>query len=200
MLVGYGRVSTTDQNPALQEDALTAAGCQKLFLETISSGKKDRPHLAAALDYVREGDTLVVWRLDRLARSLHQLIETVHALKKRGISLKSLNEDIDTGTPGGMLIFHVFGAIAEFERGIIRERTKAGVAAAKARGRNGGRPPKLDDEKTRIAMNLLAAGTTVSSVARSFGVSRSTVLRSVRLAGGDATDDNPASEPGKAAA
>jgi DNA invertase Pin-like site-specific DNA recombinase len=199
MLVGYGRVSTTDQNPALQEDALRAAGCQKLFLETISSGKKDRPQLTAALDYVREGDTLVVWRLDRLARSLHQLIETVNALKKRGIALKSLNEDIDTGTPGGMLIFHVFGAIAEFERGIIRERTKAGVAAAKARGRNGGRPAKLDVEKTQHAMTMLAAGTSVSSVARSFGVSRSTVLRSVRLAGGDATDE-PESEPAKAAA
>ena len=189
MLVGYGRVSTTDQNPAMQEDALRAAGCQKLFIETISSGKTERPKLVAALDYVRSGDTLVVWRLDRLARSLHQLIETVDALKKRGISLKSLNEDIDTGTPGGMLIFHVFGAIAEFERGIIRERTKAGVAAAKARGRHGGRPPRLDAEKTQHAINMLAAGTSVSSVARSFGVSRSTVLRSVRLAGGDATGD-----------
>ena len=130
---------------------------------------------------MREGDTLVVWRLDRLARSLHQLIETVNALKKRGIALKSLNEDIDTGTPGGMLIFHVFGAIAEFERGIIRERTKAGVAAAKARGRNGGRPAKLDVERTQHAMTMLVAGTSVSAVARSMGVSRSTVLRATRL-------------------
>ena len=189
MLVGYGRVSTTDQNPAMQEDALLAAGCEKRFIETISSGKTDRPRLKAALEYVREGDTLVVWRLDRLARSLHQLIETVDALKKRGIALKSLTEQIDTGTPGGMLIFHVFGAIAEFERGIIRERTKAGVAAAKARGRNGGRPPRLAGERVEHATNLLAAGSSVSSVARSMGVSRSTVLRAVRLAGGQAVSD-----------
>jgi DNA invertase Pin-like site-specific DNA recombinase len=200
MLVGYGRVSTTDQTPAMQEDALRAAGCEKLFIEKVSSGKKDRPQLAAALDYVREGDTLVVWRLDRLARSLHQLIETVHGLEERGIALKSITEQhIDTSTAGGRLVFNIFGSIAEFERAIIRERTKAGVAAAKARGRNGGRPPRLDIEKTQHAINMLTAGTSVSSVARSFGVSRSTVLRAVRLAGGDATDE-PESEPGEAAA
>jgi len=188
MLVGYGRVSTTDQTPAMQEDALRAAGCEKLFIEKVSSGKKDRPQLAAALDYVREGDTLVVWRLDRLARSLHQLIETVHGLEERGIALKSITEQhIDTSTAGGRLVFNIFGSIAEFERAIIRERTKAGVAAAKARGRNGGRPPRLDIEKTQHAINMLTAGTSVSSVARSFGVSRSTVLRAVRLADGDAT-------------
>jgi DNA invertase Pin-like site-specific DNA recombinase len=200
MLVGYGRVSTTDQNPAMQEDALRAAGCEKLFIETVSSGKTDRPKLAAALDYVREGDTLVVWRLDRLARSLRQLIETVEGLAARGIALKSVTEThIDTSTPGGRLVFNIFGSIAEFERGIIRERTKAGVAAAKARGRHGGRPPRLDAEKTQHAMNLLAAGTSVSSVARSYGVSRSTVLRSVRLAGGDATDDAPENDRAAAA-
>lgn len=186
MLVGYGRVSTTDQSPAMQEDALRAAGCEKLFIETISSGKKDRPQLAAALDYVRAGDTLVVWRLDRLARSLHQLIETVEALKTRSIALKSITEAIDTGTPGGMLIFHVFGAIAEFERGIIRERTKAGVAAAKSRGRHGGRPPKLEGERADHAKMMLEAGTSVSAVARSMGVSRSTVLRATRLVNGGA--------------
>ena len=109
------------------------AGCEKLFIEKVSSGKKDRPQLVAALDYVREGDTLVVWRLDRLARSLHQLIETVEALEKRSIALKSITEAIDTGTPGSRLVFYIFGSIAEFERAIIRERTKAGVTA-KARG------------------------------------------------------------------
>lgn len=180
MLVGYGRVSTQDQNPALQEDALKGAGCEKLFIETISSGKKERPQLVAALDYVREGDTLVVWRLDRLARSLHQLIQTVEDLDARGIALKSITEAIDTGTAGGRLVFHIFGSIAEFERAIIRERTKAGVAAAKARGRVGGRPSKLAGERAEHARNLLSSGSTVSAVARSMGVSRSTVLKATR--------------------
>jgi DNA invertase Pin-like site-specific DNA recombinase len=164
----------------MQEDALWAAGCKKVFLETISSGKKDRPQLAAALDYVREGDTLVVWRLDRLARSLHQLIETVHGLEQRRIALKSIMEPhIDTSTPGGKLVFNIFGSIAEFERAIIRERTKAGVAAAKARGRSGGRPAKLTGERAEHARNLLAAGSSVSSVARSMGVSRAAVHRAM---------------------
>jgi DNA invertase Pin-like site-specific DNA recombinase len=183
MLVGYGRVSTVDQNAELQEDALRSAGCEKLFIEKVSSGKKDRPQLAAALDYVREGDTLVVWRLDRLARSLHQLIETVHGLEQRGIALKSLTEQhIDTSTPGGRLVFNIFGSIAEFERAIIRERTKAGVVAAKARGRSGGRPAKLTGERAEHARNLLAAGTSVSAVARSMGVSRAAVHRAMERA------------------
>jgi DNA invertase Pin-like site-specific DNA recombinase len=181
MLVGYGRVSTQDQNPAMQEDALRAAGCEKLFIETVSSGKKDRPKLQAALEYLRPGDTLVVWRLDRLARSLDQLIATVKDLEAKDISLKSLNESIDTSTAGGKLIFHVFGAIAEFERSLIRERTKAGVAAAKARGRCGGRPARLEGERAQHAKMMLEAGTSVSAVARSMGVSRSTVLRATRL-------------------
>jgi DNA invertase Pin-like site-specific DNA recombinase len=183
MLVGYGRVSTVDQNAELQEDALRSVGCEKLFIEKVSSGKKDRPQLAAALDYVREGDTLVVWRLDRMARSLHQLIETVEALAARGIALKSITEDhIDTSTAGGRLVFNIFGSIAEFERAIIRERTKAGVAAAKARGRNGGRPAKLTGERADHARNLLAAGSSVSSVARSMGVSRAAVHRALERA------------------
>jgi DNA invertase Pin-like site-specific DNA recombinase len=179
MLVGYGRVSTADQNPDLQTDALLAAGCERLFLETISSGKRDRPQLAAALDYVRRGDTLVVWRLDRLARSLRQLIQTVHDLEERGIGLKSLTEAIDTSTPGGKLVFHIFGSIAEFERSLIRERTKAGVAAAKARGRAGGRPAKLVGERLEMARGLLHAGNSVSAVARTMSVSRATVHRSM---------------------
>jgi DNA invertase Pin-like site-specific DNA recombinase len=182
MLVGYGRVSTTDQNPAMQEDALRMAGCEKLYIERISSGKKDRPQLTAALDYVRSGDTLVVWRLDRLARSLHQLIATVEDLEHRGIALKSITEAIDTSTPGGRLVFHIFGSIAEFERAIIRERTKAGVIAAKARGRAGGRPAKLIGERVEHAKNLLNAGSSVSAVARSMGVSRATVHRAINLA------------------
>ncbi|MGF7213051.1 DNA invertase Pin-like site-specific DNA recombinase [Skermanella aerolata] len=179
MLVGYGRVSTQDQNSELQEDALRAAGCDRLFIEKVSSGKKDRPQLAAVLDYVREGDTLVVWRLDRLARSLHQLIETVEDLEKRGIALKSITEAIDTGTPGGRLVFHIFGSIAEFERAIIRERTKAGLVAAKARGRSGGRPAKLVGERAEHARNLLGSGSSVSAVARSMGVSRAAVHRAM---------------------
>lgn len=180
MLVGYGRVSTQDQDTSMQEDALRAAGCEKLFIETISSGKKDRPQLAAALDYVRAGDSLVVWRLDRLARSLHQLIETFNTLEKRGVGLTSITENIDASTSGGKLIFHIFGSIAEFERSLIRERTKAGLTAAKARGRKGGRPPKLAGERAEHARNLLNAGSSVSAVARSMGVSRATVLKATR--------------------
>jgi DNA invertase Pin-like site-specific DNA recombinase len=181
MLVGYGRVSTADQNHQLQEDALRAAGCDKIYLETISSGKRDRPQLSAALDYVREGDTLVVWRLDRLARSLRQLIHTVEDLDARQIALKSLTEEIDTKTAGGKLVFHIFASIAEFERSLIRERTRAGVAAAKARGRAGGRPAKLNIEQVEHAKNLLAAGSSVSSVARSMKVSRATLHRSIAM-------------------
>ncbi|KJB90124.1 recombinase [Skermanella aerolata KACC 11604] len=165
----------------MQEDDLRAAGCEKLFIETISSGKKDRPKLQAALEYLRSGDTLVVWRLDRLARSLDQLIATVKDLEARDIALKSLTEAIDTSTAGGKLIFHIFGSIAEFERSLIRERTKAGIAAAKARGRSGGRPPKLQGERAEHAQLMLNAGKSVSEVARSFNVSRSTVLRATRL-------------------
>lgn len=186
MLVGYGRVSTQDQDAGLQEDALRSSGCEKLFIEKVSSGKKERPQLAAALAYVRQGDVLVVWRLDRLARSLNQLIETVEALEARGIALKSLTEAIDTATPGGRLVFHIFGSIAEFERAIIRERTKAGVAAAKARGRSGGRPSKLTGERAEAAKNLLAAGSSVSSVARSMGVSRASVHRALQRVAGTA--------------
>lgn len=155
MLVGYARVSTLDQNPALQIDALKGAGCEKLFVEKASGASRDRPELKGALDYVREGDTLVVWKLDRLARSLKQLIETVAMLEARGIGLRSLTESIDTTTAGGRLIFHIFGALAEFERTVIRERTKAGLTAARARGRVGGRPPKLSVDDLKAAKALL---------------------------------------------
>ena len=180
-LIGYARVSTEDQTPLPQSQALKAAGCAEIHEEQASGGDRARPVLARLLDEMRKGDTLVVVRIDRLARSLDQLIKTVEDLKTRGIDLKSLTESIDTSTPGGMLIFHIFGSIAQFERSIIRERSKAGVAAAKARGRHGGRPAKLAGERAEHAANLLAAGTSVSAVARSMGVSRSTVLRSIRM-------------------
>lgn len=178
MLVGYARVSTLDQNPALQIDALKAAGCEKLFVEKASGASRDRPELKAAIDYVREGDTLVVWKLDRLARSLKQLIETVAMLEARGIGLRSLTESIDTTTAGGRLIFHIFGALAEFERTVIRERTKAGLSAARARGRVGGRPAKLLPNDVKAAKALLADPTiTVADVAKRLGVSPATLYR-----------------------
>ncbi|MBA2598978.1 MAG: recombinase family protein, partial [Chloroflexia bacterium] len=147
MDIGYARVSTGEQTLDLQLDALTKAGCGKVYRETASGAKADRPVLEEVLGYLRNGDTLVVWRLDRLGRSLKHLIEVVAALAARGIGFKSLTEQIDTTTPGGKLIFHVFGALAEFERDLIRERTQAGLAAARARGRLGGRPRKLADAK-----------------------------------------------------
>ena len=176
MLVGYARVSMQDQNPALQLDALTAAGCEKVFTEKASGAQRDRPALAAALSYMRSGDSLVVWKLDRLARSLPQLIETVATLEDQGIGFRSLTEAIDTTTAGGKLIFNIFGALAEFERTLIKERTVAGLAAARARGRRGGRPLKMSkgDVKKAAAM-LLSPAMTKAEVARHFGVSRVTL-------------------------
>lgn len=178
MLVGYARVSTQDQDPALQLDALTQMGCDKVFTEKASGAQRERPQLQAALDYMREGDTLVIWKLDRLARSLKQLIETVEALAARGIGLRSLTEAIDTATSGGKLIFHIFGALAEFERGVIRERTRAGLDAARARGRTGGRPPALSPDDLAAARALLRdPAITVEQVARRLGVVPSTLYR-----------------------
>ncbi len=142
-LFGYARVSTADQNPDLQLDALRAAGCSRIFIDYASGAKTARPELARALDHLRAGDTLIVWKLDRLGRSLPHLVETVKALSDRDVGLRSLQDPIDTTTPGGRLVFHVFAAMAEFERDLIRERTNAGLAAARARGRVGGRPPAL---------------------------------------------------------
>lgn len=178
MLVGYARVSTQDQSPALQRDALEAAGCEKTFEEKASGAQRDRPQLKAALEYMRDGDTLVVWKLDRLARSLKQLIETVEDLDARGIGFRSLTESIDTTTSGGKLVFHIFAALAEFERGIIRERTKAGLDAARARGRVGGRPPALSVEDVTQAKALLSdPNITVKQVAQRMGVSVSTLYK-----------------------
>jgi DNA invertase Pin-like site-specific DNA recombinase len=178
MLIGYARVSTQDQNPALQLDALKAAGCEKLFVEKASGAQRDRPELLAALDYLRAGDSLVVWKLDRLARSLKQLIETVELLETRSIGLRSLTEAIDTTTAGGKLVFHVFGALAEFERSIIRERTKAGLEAARARGKKGGRPPALVAKDLAAAKAMLSdPEITMEEVAKRLKVAPSTLYR-----------------------
>jgi DNA invertase Pin-like site-specific DNA recombinase len=178
MLVGYARVSTQDQNPALQLDALKAAGCEKMFVEKASGAQRDRPELLAALDYLRAGDSLVVWKLDRLARSLKQLIETVELLESRSIGLRSLTEAIDTTTAGGKLVFHVFGALAEFERSIIRERTKAGLDAARARGKKGGRPPALVAKDLAAAKAMLSdPEITMEEVAKRLKVAPSTLYR-----------------------
>ena len=159
MDIGYARVSTGEQTLDLQLDALQVAGCGKVYEETASGAKAERPVLEEVLSYVRKGDTLVVWRLDRLGRSLQHLIDVVAALAERGIGFKSLTEQIDTTTPGGKLIFHVFGALAEFERDLIRERTHAGLAAARARGRLGGRPRKLaDPRQLELARTLYGGG------------------------------------------
>jgi DNA invertase Pin-like site-specific DNA recombinase len=180
MFIGYARVSTHDQELALQLDALQAAGCEKLFTEKASGAQRDRPQLNAALEYMRTGDTLVVWKLDRLARSLRQLIETVEDLNAKQIGFRSLTESIDTTTSGGKLIFHIFGALAEFERAVIRERTNAGLAAARARGRLGGRPAALSEADIKAAKALLRdLEITVEQAAKRLGVSPSTLYRAI---------------------
>jgi DNA invertase Pin-like site-specific DNA recombinase len=163
--IGYVRVSTVEQKMALQLDALRAAGCERIFEDRASGAKTDRPGLAQALAFVREGDVLVTWKLDRLARSLPHLIETVNQLEKSGAGLRSLTEAIDTTTPDGRLIFHVFGALAQFERDLIRERTRAGLAAAAARGRRGGRKLVVTADKLIRAKALIAKGLTVRDAA-----------------------------------
>jgi DNA invertase Pin-like site-specific DNA recombinase len=151
MKIGYARVSTTEQNLELQLDALAKAGCDRIFEDQASGAKMARPGLDQALSHLREGDALVIWKLDRLGRTIRGLIELVGELRDRGIGFRSLTEGFDTSTPGGRLIFHIFAALAEMERDLIRERTQAGLAAARARGRNGGRKPKLSAGKYRLA-------------------------------------------------
>jgi DNA invertase Pin-like site-specific DNA recombinase len=181
MLIGYARVSTTDQTLALQEDALRAVGCTKVFTDVISGAATERPGLAQALDYARPGDVLVVWKLDRLGRSLAHLIQIVQTLQAQGIEFRSLQEQMDTTTPGGQLIFHIFGALAEFERALIRERTRAGLAAARARGRHGGRPRKLTPDTVRLAQQMLVTpGTTVAAVAAALHGHRATLYRALQ--------------------
>ncbi len=179
MIVGYARVSTVEQILNLQLDALNAAGCEKLFTDTISGAKAARPGLDAALAFMRPGDVLTVWRLDRLGRSLRMLIETMNALQARGIELRSLTEQIDTTTPGGKLVFHLFGSLAEFERDLIRERTQAGLVAARARGRQGGRPKKLGTPgKVAMARSLYADHSlSIGEICATLGVSKATLYR-----------------------
>jgi len=177
-LLGYARVSTTDQQPQLQVDALEHAGCYRVFTETASGARTDRPTLEQLLDQLRPGDTLVVWKLDRLGRSLHHLVDTITCLADRGVGLRSLQEAIDTTTPGGKLVFHVFAALAEFERDLIRGRTAAGLAAARARGRHGGRPSVLSDHKLQVAREMYGSGQyTIAAIATTLGVSRASIYR-----------------------
>lgn len=180
MLIGYARVSTQDQNPEMQLDALQAAGCEKIFTEKASGAHRDRPQLKEAMEYMRRGDTLAVWKLDRLARSLKQLIETVEDLEERGIGLRSLTESIDTTTSGGRLVFHIFAALAEFERSVIRDRTRSGLESARKRGRTGGRPPALSEQDIQAAKALLRdPKITVEEVAERLKVAPSTLYRHI---------------------
>jgi len=178
MLIGYARVSTTEQVLDLQIDALESAGCEKIFSDTISGVKSDRPGLAQALEFCREGDTFVVWKLDRLGRSLKHLIETVEDLKNRGIGFKSIQEAIDTSTPTGKLYFHVFCALAEFERDLIRERTLAGLEAARSRGRKGGRRRVISERKIQAGVELaLDKNRTVGEICETLGINAGSYYR-----------------------
>jgi DNA invertase Pin-like site-specific DNA recombinase len=182
MLIGYARVSTSDQTLDLQKDALERAGCSKIFTDTASGATAERTGLDEALNYVRGGDTLVVWRLDRLGRSLRHLIETITSLNDRKIGFKSITESIDTTTSGGKLIFHIFGALAEFERDIIRERTQAGLTAARSRGRKGGRPKSLTPKKVQMAQALYKdKNNTIDDICRTLNVSRATLYRYIKV-------------------
>ena len=184
MLIGYTRVSTSEQTLHLQKDALEKLGCVKIFSDVVSGAKAERKGLEDALAYVREGDTLVVWRLDRLGRSLKHLIETITRLNNRKIGFKSITENVDTTTSGGKLIFHIFGALAEFERDIIRERTKAGLSAARARGRLGGRPKAQTlntSKKVALAQSLYDnKNNTIEEICKTLHISRATLYRYIK--------------------
>jgi DNA invertase Pin-like site-specific DNA recombinase len=178
MLIGYARVSTPDQKLHLQKDALRKAGCKRIFTDVASGAQAAREGLEAVLEFLRERDTLVVWKLDRLGRSLKHLIEMVTALQKRQIGFRSLQENLDTTTSGGKLVFHVFGALAEFERDLVQDRTRAGLVAARARGRKGGRRRVMDEKKVSMAVALLQnPETSVANVCQTLRVSRATLYR-----------------------
>ena len=183
MIIGYARVSTTEQNTALQIDALKAAGCERIYQESGSGKSRKRPELEKCLDAMRAGDTLVLWRLDRLGRSLKDLVEIVTELEVKEVGFRSLAESIDTTNAGGKLVFHIFAALSEFERSLIQERTKAGLAAARARGRKGGRPRKLSYKQVQKAMAMLSdPDITKTEVAQHFGVTRMTLNEAIRHA------------------
>ena len=178
MKIGYARISTADQNLDLQRDALEKADCGKIYQDVASGAKDERKGLADAIEFAREGDILTVWKLDRLGRSLKHLIETVNQLHEKGIGFASLQENIDTTTAGGKLIFHVFGALAEFERELIRERTNAGLTAARARGRTGGRPKKLTPEKIKIAQAMMNdRNIDIKTICKTLDISPNTLYR-----------------------
>lgn len=177
MLIGYARVSTQDQNLTLQREALINAGCEKVFEDKVSGTRADRPGLSKTLEMLREGDTLVVWKLDRLGRSVKQLVDMVSELNKQGIQFKSLTDSIDTGTTSGRFFFQVMASLAEMERELTIERTRAGLEVAKKLGRKGGRKPKMTDSKIESAKKLLSSGVPPKEVAKNLGVSVSTLYR-----------------------
>ena len=193
MLIGYARVSTDEQNLSLQRDELEKAGCQQIYTDTVSGTKALRPDLEQAFSHLRAGDTFVVWRLDRLGRSLRHLIDTVTELQEKDIGFKSLTENIDSTTSGGKLVFHIFGALAEFEREIIRERTLAGLQAARARGRHGGPKRKFTDDKVQMAQTLYSTQMPVNEICQALGISRATFYRYVG-ANNDSTEQQVASD------
>lgn len=192
--LGYARVSSAEQDPALQIDALTAAGCDRVWQEKVCGARAERPELAALLRYARAGDTLVVWRLDRLGRSLSHLVTLLADLQERQIGFLSLQEGMDTATSAGRLLFHVAAAMAEFERSLIRERTMAGLEAARAAGRRGGRHSTVSESGLRVAQRLLAAGEPMAVAARGAGVSRQALYRA--LARAEEMDGAAAAVPG----
>lgn len=173
MKIGYARVSTADQHLRMQEDALKSAGCEEIYSDVISGVKSQRPGLDKALSYAREGDTIVVWKLDRLGRSIQHLIQTITSLIEKKIAFKSLQENIDTSTSGGKLIFHIFSALAEFERDLIQERTQAGLKAARVRGKMGGRPPLLDTRQINRMIEMYdEQKNTVAEICKIYNISR----------------------------
>lgn len=177
MLIGYARVSTQDQNLAFQIDALKKAGCKKIFEDKVSCSRAERPGLAKALELLREGDTLVVWKLDRLGRSVKNLVDLVGVLHKQGVQFRSLTNSIDTGTPSGRFFFHVMASLAEMERELTIERTRAGLETARKLGRVGGRKRRMTDSKIASAKKLLANGVPPRDVAKNLGVSVPTLYR-----------------------
>jgi len=181
MVYGYARVSTGDQTTDLQRDALEKAGCDRIFTDVASGARAHRPELDHMLDLLREGDTVVVWKLDRLGRSMQNLVDLMTIFDERKVQFRSLTEAIDTSTPGGTLVFNIFGSLAQFERDLIRERTRAGLEAARARGRKGGRPAKLDAKQVREVRRLYASRTvTVDQIAAMMHVGRSTIYRCLK--------------------
>jgi DNA invertase Pin-like site-specific DNA recombinase len=192
--VGYARVSTIDQDPALQLDALASVGCTKVFEDRASGARAERAGLRSALEYVRDGDVLIVWKLDRLGRSLPHLIETVTSLEKRGVGFRSITEAIDTTTPGGRLVFHLFGALGQFERDLIRERTRAGLLAAAARGRKSGRKPVVSSDKLQRARAIIGKGLSVRDAAVRLRVGKTALYEALKPASANGVMQDPEKE------